>query len=254
MTIFSDFIQESMEVFMDDFSIFGLSFDVCLGHLMQILDVCVKKRLVLSWEKSYLMVREGILLGHLVSSKGLEVDKAKVDVIQDLALPKVIRELRSFLGHVGVYRCFIQDFSNISKPVTSLLCKEKDFIIEEEGKHAFMQLKRSLVEAPILQSPNSDLPFEIMCDALDFTVGAVLGQKIDNKLTAICYASKTLTDAQLNYTTTDKEFLAVVFALEKFRPYILGSKIIVYTDHATLKYLLSKKEAKPQLIRWVFLL
>ena len=121
---------------------------------MQILDICVKKRLVLSWEKSHFKVREGIVLGNLVSSKGLEVDKAKVEVIQDLALPKSIRELRSFLGHVGFYRCFIQDFAKFSKPLTYLLCKEKDFIIKEEGKHAFMQLKQALVEAPILQSPN----------------------------------------------------------------------------------------------------
>ena len=97
------------------------------------------------------------------------------------------------------------------------------------------------MEAPILQSPNWDLPFEIMCDASDFAVGAVLGQRIDKNLTTICYTSKTLADTQLNYTTTEKELLAVVFALEKFRPYILGSKIIVYTDHAALKYLLSKK-------------
>ena len=129
MAIFSDFIGESMEVFMDDFSIFGLSFDACLEHLTQILDVCVKKRLVLSWEKSHFMVREDIVLGHLVSSKGLEVDKAKVEVIEDLALPTSIRELRSFLGHVGFYRRFIQDFAKVSKPLTSLLCKEKDFII-----------------------------------------------------------------------------------------------------------------------------
>ena len=161
MAIFSDFIGKSIV----DFLVFGPSFDVCLEHLTQILDVCVKKCVVLSWEKSHFMVREGIVLGHLVSSKGLEVDKAKVEVIQDLALPKSIRELRSFLGHVGFYRCFIQDFAKFSKPLTSLLWKEKDFIIEEEGKHAFMQLKRSLVEAPILQSPNWDLPFEIMCDA-----------------------------------------------------------------------------------------
>ena len=114
------------------------------------------------------MVREGIVLGH--SSKGLEVDKAKVEVIQDLVLPTSIRELRSFLGHVGFYRRFIQDFAKVSKPLTSLLCKEKDFIIEEEGKHTFMQLKQALVEVPILQNPNWDLPFEIMCDASDFAM------------------------------------------------------------------------------------
>ena len=124
MVIFSDFIGESMEVFMDNFSIFGLSFDTCLEHLTQILDICIKKRLVLRWDKSHFMVREGIVLGHLVSCKGLEVDKAKVKVIQDLAIPKSIRELRSFLGHVGFYCRFIQDFAEVSKPLTSLLSKE----------------------------------------------------------------------------------------------------------------------------------
>ena len=173
------------------------------------------------------MVIEGIVLRHLVSSKGLEVDKAKVEVIKDLALPKLIPELRSFIGHVGLYHRFIKDFAKVSKPLTPFLCKKNDFIIEEEGKHAFMQLKQSLVEAPILESLNWDLPLEIMCDASNFAVGVVLGQRIDKKPTAICYASKTLADVQLNYTTMEKKLLAVVFALEKFRPYVLSSKIVV---------------------------
>ena len=104
-----------------------------------------------------------------------------------------------------------------------------------------MMLKQALIEAPILQTPNWDLPFEIMHDASHYAVGAVLGQHLVKKPMAICYASKTLVEAQINYTTTEKELLAVVYALEKFRPYILGSKIIIYTDHATLKYLLSRK-------------
>ena len=194
------------------------------------------------------------MLGHIVSGKGLEVDKAKIEVIQNLPLPNTVKDLRSFLGHVGFYRRFIQDFAKVFKPLTTLLCKDKDFIIDEEGKRAFKTLKQALIEAPIIQSPNWDLPFEIMCDASDYAVGAVSGQRLDKKLTAICYASKTLIEAQINYTTTEKELLAVVYALEKFRPYILGSKIIIYTDHAALKYLLSKKEAKPRLIRWVLLL
>ena len=117
-----------------------------------------------------------------------------------------------------------------------------------------MMLKQALIETLILQSLNWDLPFKIMCDASDYVVGVVWGQRIDKKLMAICYASKTLVEAQINYTTTEKELLAVVYALEKFRPYIMGSKIIFYTDHAALKYLLSKKDAKPRLIRWVLLL
>ena len=252
--IFSDFLGDSLEVFMDDFPVFGNDFETCLAHLTKILEVCVRKRLVLSWEKSHFMVREGVVLGHIVSGKGLEVDKAKIEVIQNLPLPNTVKDLRSFLGHVGFYRRFIQDFAKVSKPLTNLLCKDKDFIIDEEGKRAFKTLKQALIEAPILQSPNWDLPFEIMCDASDYAVGEVLGQRLDKKPTAICYASKTLIEAQINYTTTEKELLAVVYALEKFRPYILGSKIIIYTDHAALKYLLSKKEAKPRLIRWVLLL
>ena len=174
--IFSDFLGDSLEVFMDDFSIFGNDFESCLAHLTKILEVCVRKRLVLSWEKSHFMVREGVVLRQIVSGKGLEVDKAKIEVIQNLPLPSTIKDLRSFLGHVGFYRRFIQDFGKVSKPLTTLLCKDKDFIINEEGKCAFTMLKQALIEAPILQSPNWDLPFEIMCDALDYAVEAVLWQ------------------------------------------------------------------------------
>ena len=248
-TIFSDFLGDSLEVFVDDLSVYGNDFETCIAHLTKIMELCIRKRLVLIWEKSHFMVREGVVLRHIVSGKGLEVDKAKIEVIQNLPLPNTVKDL-----NVGFYRLFIQDFAKVSKPLTTLLCKDKDFIIDEEGKRAFKTLKQALIEAPILQSPNWDLPFEIMCDASDYTVGAVLGQRLDKKPTAICYASKTLIEAQTNYTTTEKELLAVVYTLEKFRPYILGSKIIIYTDHAALKYLLSKKEAKPRLIRWVLLL
>ena len=175
---------------MDDFFVFGNDFKNCLAHLTKILEACVRKRLVLSWEKSYFMVREGVVLGHIISDKGLEVDKAKIEVIQNLPLPNTMKDLRSFLRNVGFYRRFIQDFAKVSKPLTTLLCKDKDFIIDEEGKRAFMMLKQALIKAPILQSPNWDLPFEIMCDALDYTVGAVLGQRLDKKPTTICYASK----------------------------------------------------------------
>ena len=115
------------------------------------------------------------MLGHIVSGKGLEVDNAKIEVIQNLTLPSTVCYLRSFLGHVGFYQRFIQDFVKVSKPLTTLLCKDKDFIIDKEGKHAFVMLKQTLIEASILQSPNWDLPFEIMCDALDSAVGEVLG-------------------------------------------------------------------------------
>ena len=110
-----------------------------------------------------------------------------------------------------------------------------------------------LVSPPIMRSPNWDLSFEIICDASDYATGAVLGQREDKKAFMICYASKTLDSAQSNYTTTEKEFLAVVFALEKFRSYIVGSPVTIFTDHAALKYLLSKQDTKPRLTRWILL-
>ena len=148
--IFSDFLGDSLKVFMDNFSVFGDDFDSCLAHLTKILEVCIKKRLVLSLEKSYFMVREGVVLGHLVSGKGLEVDKAKIEVIQNLPLPTTLRDLRSFLGHVGFYRRFIRDFAKVSKPLTTLLCKDKDFF-HRQGRGA-----RILdVEARLDRSTNS---------------------------------------------------------------------------------------------------
>ena len=115
-------------------------------------------------------------------------------------------------------------------------------------------MKKSLTTAPIVQPLQWDLPFEIMTDASDYALGAVLGQRVDNKPFVIYYASRTLNDAQKNYTTTEKELLAVVFALDKFQTYILGSPVTIFTDHSALKYLLTKKDAKPRLIRWILLL
>ncbi|KAG7578694.1 Reverse transcriptase domain [Arabidopsis thaliana x Arabidopsis arenosa] len=253
-SIFSDLIEETVEVFMDDFSVYGSSFSSCLLNLCRVLTRCEETNLVLNWEKCHFMVREGIVLGHKISEKGIEVDKAKIDVMVQLQPPKTVKDIRSFLGHAGFYRRFIKDFSKIARPLTRLLCKETEFVFDEECMRAFHQIKEALVSAPIVQAPNWDHPFEIMCDASDYAVGAVLGQKIDKKLHVIYYASRTLDDAQGRYATTEKELLAVVFAFEKFRSYLVGSKVIVYTDHAALRHIYAKKDTKPRLLRWILLL
>ncbi|KAM5558017.1 hypothetical protein ABKV19_019986, partial [Rosa sericea] len=254
VSIFSDFIEKIIEVFMDDFSVFGKDFENCLGNLELILQRCEDTNLVLNWEKCHFMVKQGIVLGHIVSKRGIEVDKAKVDLVKYLPNPTSVREVRSFLGHAGFYRRFIKDFSRISRPLCRLLQKEVAFEFDEDCKKAFNTLKELLTSAPIMLPPDWSRPFEIMCDASDYAIGAVLGQRKDKKPYAIYYASRTLNDAQLNYSTTEKELLAVVFALEKFRSYLLGTKVIIYSDHAALRYLMSKKEAKPRLIRWILLL
>jgi hypothetical protein len=200
------------------------------------------------------MVREGIVLGHKVPERGIEVDRAKIEVIEQLPPPTNVKGIRSFLGHAGFYRRFIKNFSQIARPLTSLLAKDAPFVFNNECHEGFQFLKQALISAPIIQPPDWTLSFEIMCDASDFAVGAVLGQIKDKKHYAISYASKTLTRPQLNYSTTEKELLAVVFAIDKFRSYIVGAKVIIYSDHAALKYLLTKKDAKPWLIRWILLL
>ncbi|RVW84861.1 Retrovirus-related Pol polyprotein from transposon 17.6 [Vitis vinifera] len=188
LSIFSDMVERIMEVFMDDITVYGGTFEECLVNLEAVLNRCIEKDLVLNWEKCHFMVRQGIVLGHIISEKGIEVDKAKVELIVKLPSPTTVKGVRQFLGHAGFYRRFIKDFSNLSKP--------------------------------LLRAPNWQLPFEVMCDASDFAIGAVLGQREDGKPYVIYYASKTLNEAQRNYTTTEKELLAVVFALDKFRAYL----------------------------------
>nr|GFC11693.1 DNA-directed DNA polymerase [Tanacetum cinerariifolium] len=148
---------------------------------------CEETKIALNWEKSHFMVKEGIVLGHKISKKGIEVDKAKIDVISKLPHPTTVKGIRSFLGHAGFYR-------------------------------------------------------------------AVLGQRIEKHFRPIHYASKTMNQAEANYTTTEKEMLAVVYAFKKFRSYLIMNKSIVYTDHSALKYLFAKKDAKARLLRWILLL
>ena len=175
----------------------------------------------------------------------MEVDKAKVSIIKTLLPPTIVKVIRSFLGHVGFYKIFIRDFSKIARPLCRLLEKDAKFNFDESYQYLFKEIKSKLVEAPIMAKPDWNMEFEIMCDASDYAMGAVLGQKADKMFRDIYYSSKTFNEAQENYSTTEKEMLAMVFACEKFRPYILGSHIIIHTNHAAIKYLMAKKEAKP---------
>ncbi|GKA02718.1 reverse transcriptase domain-containing protein [Tanacetum coccineum] len=201
MAIFHDMIEKTMEVFMDDFSVFGNSFKNCLSRVDKMLQRCEDTNLCLNWEKSHFMVKEGIILGHKISKKGIEVDKAKIDVIAKLLYPTTVKGVRSFLGHA-----------------------------------------------------DWDLPFELMCDANDFAIGAVLGQRHEKNFRPIYYASKTMNEAESHYTTMEKEMLAVVYTFKKFWSYLILNKSLVYTDHSALKYLFAKKDSKARLPRWVLLL
>ena len=175
MAIFSDMVKKSIEVFMDDFLVIGSTFDDGLHNLMLVLKRCMETNLVLNWEKCHLMVKEGIILGHRVSERGIEVDRAKIEIKKKLPPPTSIKGVRSFLGHAGFYRRFIQDFSKVSKPLSNLLMQGVLFEFNEPCMDAFELLKKKLTSALIVVAPDWNLPFELMCDASDFVVATVLG-------------------------------------------------------------------------------
>ncbi|KAK9007301.1 hypothetical protein V6N11_051130 [Hibiscus sabdariffa] len=177
LALFSDMVEELLEVFMDDFSVSGKTFDSCLGNLAKLLKRCEEADLVLNWEKCHFMVNEGTVLGHKISSKGIEVDKAKVEVIEKLPPPINFKGIRSFLGHAGFYRRFIKDFSKISKPLQNLLQQNQTFVFDKECQSAFEELKMRLISAPVVVPPDWTSPFELLCDASEHAVGAALGQR-----------------------------------------------------------------------------
>nr|GFA24293.1 hypothetical protein [Tanacetum cinerariifolium] len=200
-------VEKTMEVFMDDFSVFGNYFENCLSRLDKMLQRCEDTNLSLNWEKSYFMVKEGIVLGQRFLKTRLRLTEPKSMSLLSYLIPQLSKTLN-----------------------------------------------KKLTEAPILIAPNWDLPFELMCDASDFAIGAVLGQRHEKHFKPIYYASKTMNDVESNYTTTEKEMLAVVYAFEKFWSYLIMNKSIVHTYHSALKYLFAKKDAKERLLRWVILL
>ena len=151
VSIFLDYIEHIIEVFMDDFIVYGDSFDNCLHNLTLVLQRCIETNLVLNFEKCHFMVEQGIVLGHVVSSRGIEVDKAKVDTIQSLPYPTSVLEVRSFLGHAGFYRRFIKDFSKIALPLCKLLQKDVAFEFDEVCKKAFDKLKELLTSTLVIQ-------------------------------------------------------------------------------------------------------
>nr|GEX63096.1 reverse transcriptase domain-containing protein [Tanacetum cinerariifolium] len=172
IAIFHYMIEKTIEVFMDDFSVFGDCFSSCLTNLDKMLKRCEDTNLVLNWEKCHFMCREGIILGHKILKSGIEIDRAKVDVIAKLPHPTTVKGVRSFLGHAGFYRRFLQDFSKIARPMTHLLEKETPFMFSKECVDALNTLKKKLTEASILVVLDWNLPFELMCDASDFVIGA----------------------------------------------------------------------------------
>jgi hypothetical protein len=252
--IFSDLTQDCVEIYMDDFTVYGDDYDQALANLDKVLTRCQETNLALSNEKCKMLMTEGIVLGHHISVTGIKVDPAKIEVITNLPPPQSQKDVRNFLGHAGYYRRFIENFTKIATPMFKLLTKDVKFYWDSFYQNDVDTLKEKLSITPVLRGPNWSLPFHISTDASDTALGVVLGQK-DNLIThAIYFISKNLTPTEYNYTVTEKEFLVVVYSINKFRHYITGYKFFIHTDHFAIIFLINKPITNGRITRWLLLL
>ena len=207
---------------MDDLCVYSLMRDQHIEHLRQVFDKCRLYRICLNPEKCVFMTRQGKILGHIVSANGISTDEDKIRVIVELPRPTNVREVQSFMGHCDYYRRFIFMYAVIARPIYALMTI---FTWTEECEESFQKLKNALVNAPILKSPKWSKIFHVHVDASVFAIGCILAQPGDGNLDfPIYYASRQLNNAEKNYTTTEREGLGMVYAVKKFRHYLLVNK------------------------------
>lgn len=228
---FQEYIYKSMGVYFDDWTIYSMTKDhIKWPRLM--LERCRQIQLSLNIKKCIFATPISILLGYVVCKEGIKVDMAKIKVIIDLKAPINPKQIRIFLGHTGYYRKFIRQYSDITHPLEELLRADVPYHWTKECQQSFESLKRKLVEAPILKFLDWSRKFHVHIDASALVVGAILAQPIDDSTYhPIVYASRKLNKAERNYSTTEREALRMVFALQKFRHYLLVNPFIFYTDH-----------------------
>ncbi len=193
-------------------------------------------------------------MGHHVFSQGIKLDHSKIEVIFSLPSPKTKEEVRSFLGNAGYYRHFIDNFIKVVAPLFKFLMKDVRFKWTKSCQQDFDTSKAKMAVEPILRGPNWAIPFHIFTDAFDTAIGGVLGQKEDQSSYAIYFISKNLSPTDLYYTVTEREFLAVVYAINKFRHYITGYEVFIHTEHFSIRFLMNKPITNGRVIRWLLLL
>ncbi|XP_021979251.1 uncharacterized protein LOC110875362, partial [Helianthus annuus] len=244
------YLDQFVIVFIDDILIYSKSRETHEGHLRAILKLLKEEKLYAKFSKCEFWTREVQFLGHVVNEKGIQVDPTKIEVVKNWEAPRNPTEIRHFLGLAGYYRRFIQDFSKIEMPLTTLTQKNTPFVWGSQQEEAFNLLKTKLSSAPVLALPEGTEDFVVYCDASHYGLGCVLMQR--GKV--IAYASRQLKIHERNYTTHDLELGAVVFALKIWRHYLYGTKCVIYTDHQSLKYIFEQKMLNMRQRRWMELL
>lgn len=237
-------------VYLDDCIIYSSDLSSHMEKLRLVFDRFREFNLKLQPDKCEFLRHEVSYLGHIITDKGVAPNPDKVKAVTTFPIPKNAKDVKSFLGLVGYYRRFIENFSKITKPLTSLLKKDTSFHWSFEQDQAFNILKEKLTTAPLLQYPDFSQPFVVTTDASNYAVGAVLSQGSIGKDKPIAYASRTLNKAEGNYSTTEKELVAIIFAVKTFRPYLYGTKFKIVTDHRPLQWLFNVKDPGSRLLRW----
>lgn len=237
-------------VYLDDIVICTSDFDQHVEVLEKVFQRLLAAGLVINTEKCEFCRPQLRYLGFVVDELGLRVDPEKVTAILNLQQPRNQKEVRQFLGTCSWYRRFISDFSTRTAPLNKLLRKNQRFEWTDSADQAFMDIKQAIIDAPVLSCPDFEKPFELHTDSSGYGLGCVLMQTIEGNPRVIAYASKTLNKAQRNYSATERECLAVVWGIEKFRPYLEGTHFTVVTDHSSLRWLCNLKDPQGRLARW----
>lgn len=243
-------LEEEVFIYLDDIVISTSTFERHMEVLKKVIQRLQQAGLTLNKEKCCFCKPELKYLGYVVNEKGLLVDPEKVEAIINIPPPRSVKEVRRVVGLASWYRRFVPNFSTLTSPLTNLLKKNVRFNWDENCQRALDDIKNHLISAPVLTCPNFDLPFVIQTDASDYGLGAVLSQQHEDGEKVIAYLSRSLTKSERKFTTTEKECLAVLFAIEKLRPYIEGSKFTVVTDHYSLKWLFSIRDPVGRICRW----
>lgn len=237
-------------VYLDDIIVFSTSLQEHIVNLQKVFQKLRESNFKIQMDKSEFLKLETAYLGHVISREGIKPNPDKISAIQNYPIPKTPKEIKQFLGLVGYYRKFIPDFARLTKPLTQCLKKGKKISFDADYTNCFERCKTLLTNDPILQYPDFTKEFNLTTDASNLAIGAILSQGPIGSDKPVCYASRTLNDSEVNYSTIEKELLAIVWATKYFRPYLFGRKFKIITDHKPLQWIMSLKEPNSRLTRW----
>lgn len=237
-------------VYLDDIIVFSTSLQEHMENLERVFQRLRESNFKIQMDKSEFLKLETAYLGHIISRDGIKPNPDKISAIKKYPIPKTPKEIKQFLGLLGYYRKFIPDFARITKPMTQCLKKGKKITFDAEYTNCFEKCKLLLTNDPILQYPDFSKEFNLTTDASNVAIGAVLSQGPIGSDKPVCYASRTLNESEINYSTIEKELLAIVWATKYFRPYLFGRKFKILTDHKPLQWMMNLKEPNSRLTRW----